>query len=232
MAVSTEVISVSRVVSVVAGERPRSSASAREGIRAHNRITHEIERQPDLVFAGFESSPFANRVVWQANKGRRIEGSVCGVRMSAIPDVVLNEGEACVEIKPRFSELHLLQLALTCTVVGAGQGAVPGGFLYYYARQFPRTNYISADLFKFEREMASIASLASSLDLMNNRLEDDKSRRGERLYMRQVALWSDDRREIMSRDENVGLQNEMVKTRREMDSQVIKLLSGLSELVR
>jgi|GEM_PF-7103614 hypothetical protein len=230
MAIFGEVISASDIVRIVRGEVPSRKPGSRRGIKKHNEITNEIIRQPNLVFEGFSSETFSKNCITEVRKGRRRGRRIGKIQITAIPDVTINNREAIVEIKPRYNDMHLLQLALTCIVTGYNPGSIAGGFLYYYSQQHPRTNYLCSDLFDCENELVEVARSAIDIKKGEKILKTEGRRRSEENELSQGILWPDSAG-IMSRGVNCDVQNEMILTRRHLDHQVGELLGVLTTML-
>ena len=140
--VDRESISATEILQIVSGERPNwgDQKSATLGKAQHRRILDALEEQITPTLPGFSSRTTAVPIDSGQILGR---GQLLNIVMNenlqlkVKPDAVVWDGSAvsCIEIKPAYHPLNLLQLMYECMAASETYGGTTQGFLYLYGRR-------------------------------------------------------------------------------------------------
>lgn len=137
--VDRESISATEIRQIVSGERPPwgDQESAALGKAQHKRILDALGEQITPTLPGFSTRTTAVPIDSGQIIGR---GQLLSVEMNenlqlkVKPDAVVWDGKAvsCIEIKPAYHPLNLLQLMYECMAASETYGGPIQGFLYLY----------------------------------------------------------------------------------------------------
>lgn len=136
------VITASAIVNTVRAERNTGgySSAVQLGDAEHARIYNAICGQvnPTLFTDTTRSIPLGIHDGEVVHKGKTLSLDVNDrLQLHVQPDVIISQGnqKTCIEIKPRYHELGLLQLMYGCMAVDAHSGGLDQGILYLYSRE-------------------------------------------------------------------------------------------------
>mgnify|MGYP001576998764 CR=1 FL=1 len=135
-------ISVTEIRQVVsgAGRNWGDQDSAALGKAEHKRILDALVEQVTPSLPGFSSRTTAVRIDSGQIMGREellnIEMNE-SLQLKVRPDAVVWDGEtlSCIEIKPAYNSLYLLQLMYECMAASETYGGAIQGLLYLYGRR-------------------------------------------------------------------------------------------------
>lgn len=140
--VDRDSISATEIRQIVSGERPPwgDQDSAARGKAQHRRILDALEEQITPTLPGFSTRTTAVPIDSGQIMGR---GQLLSIEMNenlqlkVKPDAVVWDGKAvsCIEIKPAYHPLNLLQLMYECMAASKTYGGTIQGFLYLYGRE-------------------------------------------------------------------------------------------------